>query len=52
MAMIAYALRETRENDNVAYRDQLSEITTTQERDALIFQMVDGTQFKIVVEAI
>ena len=52
MTMIAGALNETRGNENVAYRDQLSGITTPQTRDALIFTMVDGMQFRVVVEAI
>ena len=56
MAMIASALNETREdchlNQRVAYRGELQEITATKERDALVLDMVDGTRFKVYVEAV
>ena len=56
MTMIASALNETGKdchlNQYVAYRGELQEITATRKRDALILDMVDGTRFKVSVEAI
>ena len=52
MAMIATALHETQGNDNVAYRRELGEIVATQDRDALIFMMADGSRFRVTVEEV
>jgi hypothetical protein len=54
MALIASALYATQEdnhlNQKVAYREQLSKVSSTRDRNALILKMVNGSTFKVTVE--
>jgi hypothetical protein len=52
LAMIAGALNECAGSDEVAYRNQLAEMDTTPDRNALLFFMADGRQFQISVEEV